>query len=153
MPSPQDFPAVLSQLRDILKPYEPHLVVQDDAPAGYSLDAPPSRSYPKGLFFGAAQTKKNYVSFYLMPVYMYPELLDDISPELRRRMQGKSCFNFKTAEPALLEELAALAQHSFERLQKEGLVNTYEAMAAEKAREAAALEWAEATIQDVAGTA
>lgn len=28
-------------------------------------------------------------------------------------MQGKSCFNFKTREPALLKELAALIQASF----------------------------------------
>ena len=38
-----------------------------------------------------------------MPVYMFPDLLDGISPELRRRMQGKSCFNFKKAESALLK--------------------------------------------------
>jgi hypothetical protein len=52
------------------------------------------RNGKKVIFFGAAQIKKNYVSFYLMPVYMFmfPKLLDNISPELKKHMQGKSCF-------------------------------------------------------------
>jgi hypothetical protein len=63
--------------------------------------------------------KKNYVSFYLMPVYMYPDLLQDISPELKKRMQGKSCFNFKKVEPNLFEELAVLTRKSVEKFQQE----------------------------------
>ncbi len=43
-----------------------------------------------------------------MPVYVNPALLEAISPELRKRMQGKSCFNFKTIDMQLFEELAAL---------------------------------------------
>lgn len=54
-----------------------------------------------------------------MPVYMYPEMLDDISPELRKRTQGKSCFNFKTVDETLFDELAALTKRGFERFQQE----------------------------------
>jgi hypothetical protein len=43
-----------------------------------------------------------YVSFYLMPVYMYPDLVDGISLELTKRKQGKSCFNFETVDDHLL---------------------------------------------------
>ena len=71
------------------------------------------------LFFGSAQVKKNYVSFYLMPVYMYPELAKEISPELKKRMQGKSCFNFKKVEPALFEELAELTKKGAEKFKEE----------------------------------
>jgi hypothetical protein len=39
---------------------------------------------------------KSYVSFHLIPVYMFPDLLKGLSPALEKRMQGKSCFNFKT---------------------------------------------------------
>jgi pyruvate dehydrogenase complex dehydrogenase (E1) component len=51
-----------------------------------------------------------------MPVYMYPDLLEGLSESLKKRMQGKACFNFKTIDPALLEELAALTQKGYERL-------------------------------------
>jgi hypothetical protein len=54
-----------------------------------------------------------------MPVYMYPDLLSNISPELKKHMQGKSCFNFKKVEPELLKELSDLTKKGAERFQKE----------------------------------
>jgi hypothetical protein len=54
-----------------------------------------------------------------MPVYMYPDLLNGISPELKKHMQGKSCFNFKKIEPELFKELFELTQKSAERFQEE----------------------------------
>jgi hypothetical protein len=56
----------------------------------------------------AVQMKKNYVSYHLIPVYAIPTLLDAISPALKKRMQGKSCFNFTAIEPAQVKELKAL---------------------------------------------
>jgi hypothetical protein len=93
--------------------------VKADTPDTYYLDGPYSEMWKKELFFGSAQIKKNYVSFYLMPVYMYPDLLKDISPELKKRMQGKSCFNFKKLEPALFAELAELTRKGAEKFKKE----------------------------------
>jgi len=118
-----DFPLVFEQLKSILKPYEKGLTLKADSRDTYYLDGPYSEKWKKELFFGSAQIKKNYVSFYLMPVYMYPDLLEDVSPELKRHMQGKSCFNFKKVEPELFQELADLAKKSYERFQKEELSN------------------------------
>src|SRR5688500_19105591 len=74
--SPQpDFPLVFEKLKSILKPYETGLNITADTPEAYSLDGPYSEKWKKELFFGSAHIKKNYVSFYLMPVYMYPDLL------------------------------------------------------------------------------
>ena len=119
MSAAKDFQAVFDGLRNILKPYEEELTIKSDTPEAYYLDGPYSEKWKKELFFGSAQIKKNYVSFYLMPVYMYPELLKEISPELKKRMQGKSCFNFKKVEPALFEELAALTRKGAEKFKKE----------------------------------
>jgi len=119
MSSKNDFPLVFEQLRKMLKPFEKKLVLQVDNTNTYHLDGPYSEKWKKDLFFGSVQVKKNYVSFYLMPVYMYPDLLNDISPELRKHMQGKSCFNFKKVEPDLFKELSSLVKKSFERFRKE----------------------------------
>ena len=62
------------------------------------------------LCFGGVRRGKNYVSFYLMSVYACPELLRSMSPELRKRMQGKSCFNFKEVDEKLFQELATLTK-------------------------------------------
>lgn len=114
--SPQaDFPLVFEQLKSILKPHEKNLALTADSSTAYSLDGPYSEKYKQVIFFGSAQIKKNYVSFYLMPVYMFPDLLKNISPELRKHMQGKSCFNFKKVEPELFKELAELTQQSIEK--------------------------------------
>ena len=120
--SPQtDFPLIFEQLKNVLKPLAPKLNVTADTPEAYSLDGPYSEKWKKQLFFGAVQIKKNYVSFYLMPVYMYPDLLEGISPQLKKHMQGKSCFNFKKVEIDLFKELAELTRKSAERFQKENI--------------------------------
>jgi hypothetical protein len=117
--SNNDFPVVFEQLKNILKPYAEKLTVKVDTSDTYYIDGPYSEKWKKQLFFGSAQVKKNYVSFYLMPVYMYPELLQEISPDLKKRMQGKSCFNFKKVESDLFDELAVLTRKSVEKFQQE----------------------------------
>jgi hypothetical protein len=115
MPTSNDFSIVFEQLKKILKPYAPKLTITADTATSYSLDGPYSEKWQKVIFFGAAQIKKNYVSFYLMPVYMFPELLKEISPELKKHMQGKSCFNFKQVEPDLFKELKDLTRKGVEK--------------------------------------
>jgi hypothetical protein len=119
MAAKNDFPLVFEELKNILKPYEKQLTLKTDSSDSYYLDGPYSEKRKKELFFGSAQIKKNYVSFYLMPVYMYPELLQDASPELKKRMQGKSCFNFKKVEPELFAELAELTRKGAEKFNEE----------------------------------
>jgi hypothetical protein len=119
MPPQNDFPLIFEQLKNILKPYAKNLSVKVDTPDTYYLDGPYSEKWKKELFFGSAQIKKNYVSFYLMPVYMYPELLNDISPELKKHMQGKSCFNFKKVETDLFKELEELTRQGVEKFRQE----------------------------------
>ena len=117
-----DFPLVFERLRTILQKYESWLALTSDVPGNYSLDAGYSEKFKRVIFFGAVQIKKNYVSFHLMPVYVRPELLDGISADLRKRMQGKSCFNFTGIDEALFQELAVLAEKGFEAYQAVELV-------------------------------
>ena len=119
MPAQNDFSTVFEELKKILTPYARNLTVKADTPDTYYLDGPYSEKWKKEIFFGSAQIKKNYVSFYLMSVYMYPELLKGVSPELKKHMQGKSCFNFKKVEPDLFEELATLTKKGAEKFKEE----------------------------------
>jgi len=57
-----------------------------------------------------------------MPVYAFPDLLKGISPALKKRMQGKSCFNFTEIDDEMLAELAALTKRGFERFKKEDMI-------------------------------
>lgn len=89
-----DLTTVFAALAAILRPYAAKLVVKADTESSLYLDTRHLMTNRQPLFFGAVQVKKKYVSFYLMPVYVRPSLLEGISPALRKRMQGKSCFNF-----------------------------------------------------------
>ena len=117
--SENDFSILFDRLKALLVPYASSLNVIDDQPDKYYLETGYSEKWKKPLFFGSAIVQKNYVSFYLMPVYMYPELLKGISPELQKRMQGKSCFNFKSLIGETVGELEKLAGLGVERLKSE----------------------------------
>lgn len=116
------FKEIFEQLKSILKKHEKSLMLKTSTDDNYYLDAGYYEKYKQQLFFGAVTVKKNYVSFYLMPVYVFPELLKDISPELKKRMQGKSCFNFKQIDDRLFKELEALTKKSFDEFKKAGLL-------------------------------
>jgi hypothetical protein len=122
MPKQADFQAIFQKLKSILKKHEPHLTLKTDKAEVYYLDAGFSEKYKRDMFFGSVQIKKNYVSYYLMPVYVFPELLQGISPVLQQRMQGKSCFNFAAADEQLFRELAQLTKRGFDKFKQEGLV-------------------------------
>ena len=96
--------------------------MQTDSASNYYLNGPKPNTMGKPVFLGAVMSKKAYVSYHLMPVYMFPELLDDISAELKKRMQGKSCFNFKVVDNTLFLELEASTRDSFQRFMAEGYV-------------------------------
>jgi hypothetical protein len=108
-----DLPAVHDRLRGILEPYRARLVVGAEGPAGVTLVRTGS-GRPED-FVAGTRLGKRYVSYYLMGVYEDPALLDGISPDLRRRMQGKSCFNFTKVDEPLLAELGDLTQRSIAR--------------------------------------
>jgi hypothetical protein len=115
------FQPVFEQLRALLQPFESQLTLKVSTDANYYLVAPYSPKWKAEVMFGAVQIKKNYVSYYLMPVYMYPDLLDGVSARLKRRMQGKSCFNFRKVETDLWAELSSLTERGFERFRTENL--------------------------------
>src|SRR5262245_60995519 len=107
MPQAAVFEDTFVKLRAILEPYAKRMVVQTDQPANYTLGSPTQKDrLGRPLFIAAVQINKNYVSFHLMPVYGCPELVEQLSPTLRKRMQGKSCFNFTSIDPPQLKELA-----------------------------------------------
>lgn len=109
-----DLAAVHDRLRAILAPYQDRLTVSRDGPEGTTLEMPGLEGKPWG-FVAGTRLGRRYVSFYLMSAYGQPDLLDSMSPALRRRMQGKSCFNFSTIDEPLLAELEALTARGIGR--------------------------------------
>ena len=105
-----EFPAVFAGLKAILLPYAPRMTVVKDTAEWYYLDTKQIRPNKKPVGFAAVHLGKAYVSFHLMSVYANPKLLAGMSPALKKRMQGKACFNFTAVDEALFAELDALTK-------------------------------------------
>ena len=115
MPKQTDFEAAFTKLKEILKPFEPKLLVVADTKIHYALETTHVMKNKQRLYFAGIKVGKSYVSYYLMPAYACAEVRDAISPELKRRMQGKSCFNFTVPDEKLFKELAKLTKIRFKR--------------------------------------
>ena len=85
---------IFTALRALLGDYQGDFVVKTDKPNHCCLETRAPSLNGRRLLFASAKIKKNYVSYYLPPLYMFPELASRMSPGLRGRLQGQSCFNF-----------------------------------------------------------
>ena len=113
-----DLGKVYDALCAILMPYEKKLKRKDYGKDFYYLETHDKVYRDKPMCCGGVRLGKNYVSYYLMTVYASPELLKGMSPELKKRMQGKACFNFTSVDPKLFAELETLTRVGFERFAK-----------------------------------
>jgi hypothetical protein len=116
-----EFPAVFERLKAILKPYAPRMVVVKDDVTWYHLDTKFLGKNKRPVMFAAVRVGKGYVSFYLMCVYCKPEWIAEMSPGLKKRMQGKACFNFTSIDEELFDDLEALTKTGAEWFLKGGL--------------------------------
>lgn len=107
-----DFDATFAELRALLVPYAKNMVVVHDTPENYFLDTKRTAPNGKPLMFAAVRKGKSYVSFHLFPLYMFPDLVKELSPALKKRMQGKSCLNFKAIDEEQLAALRELVERS-----------------------------------------
>lgn len=105
------FDEVHAQLRQLMIDAAPGQIVTRDEPGDLVVRTPhPDPKTGEPGWFGTVTTRKSYVAYHLMPLYSNPALGDAISHALAKRRQGKTCFNFKSIDPALFAELADLTR-------------------------------------------
>ena len=122
MATKTDLRAVFERLKEIFAPYEPKMSIAQNSDNMYVLNTRHllKKNYP--LMFGGVRLGKNYVSYHLMSIY--GDLVEStvISPELKKRMQGKTCFNFTTIDEPLFRELAKITKEGAKRFSDEKVV-------------------------------
>jgi hypothetical protein len=126
-----EFKPIFVRLRDILRRHAGRLDVKEDSETCYCLEGnvgPAMLKVWKGKMkkpaipVGWVEIGKAYVSYHLMAIYGNDKLLDGMSQELKARMQGKTCFNFKQEDEALFQELEHLTVRGFDCFKKAGFV-------------------------------
>lgn len=70
----------------------------------------PQKTYVAGVI-----QQKNYVSFYLSPIYSHPELVQQVNSELRKYLKGKSCFNIAKTTSHIYEQIEKILQIGIEK--------------------------------------
>jgi len=116
----KDFAVVFAALRNILTPYEGRLSACEKGPGYYYLESLEPTYKNRPMFFAGVKAGKSYISYHLLPLYMNPELNQKIPPELKKRMQGKACFNFTAVDPAVFKQLSALTQTGYKVFKDRG---------------------------------
>jgi len=125
------FDIVFARLKEILQKYSGPFTVKPDTNTKYGLYAqigPATLKIWGGKMKKPAmpvawiETGKAYVSYHLMGVYGNTALLKGLSKELKARMQGKTCFNFKKVDEKIFMELDSLTSRSIEDFRKSGFI-------------------------------
>lgn len=107
----EDFATVFARLRSLMLTAAPGMTVTKDLPGALELRTAtldPKTKQPG--WFGTVTIKKTYVAYHLIPLYTHPELAARVSPELEKRRQGKTCFNFTRSDETLFKELSRLTK-------------------------------------------
>ena len=124
-----EFESIFARLRGILQKHKGNFAVTDE-PGNYCLAGNPGpalavrkgKTKQREMPIAWTSISKAYVSYHLMGIYMNPKLQKSISRELKARMQGKSCFNFKNSDETRFAELDQLTRRSIEDLKKAGFI-------------------------------
>ena len=116
------FSGIFKTLQGVMSDYATDLFVAKNESDNYYLETRFIMKNKEKMFLGAVNIKKNYVAYDLMPIYVYPDLLEGLSLALRKRMQGKSCSNFKEYEAILFKELSELTKTAYQRFQTAGYI-------------------------------
>ncbi len=97
-------------LRAMLVPY------QDALDAGeiygiHVLHRPGARAHD---WFAGVRPGKGSAKLMLLPMKTHPELVDGLSPALRKRLTGDALFTLKPGDEALLAELGRVVASAFD---------------------------------------
>jgi hypothetical protein len=117
-----EFEEVFAALKAILKKHERTLFVLKDEPQEYTLVTKADSNRGMKMWFAGVRAGKAYVSYHLMPLYFNPPMNALVSPALKKRMQGKTCFNFKSVDKDLFAELKTLTQAGLDSYRKRELL-------------------------------
>ena len=123
MPANETSSEVFGRLRAILQELAPQLAVTKDEPRFYWMHTKPPGRREKPYIFGAVLAMDDGVKIHLPMLRSYPDLREQVSPELRRYTPDQTIFIFPASgadlTDVLLAELAGLAKTCLDRLKQD----------------------------------
>src|SRR5258705_7524547 len=124
-----EFETVVGRLKAILQNHAGNFTVKPDTNDSYGLQGKPGPAALKAwggklkkpvMPIAWIEISKAYVSYHVMGLYTNTALQNSMSKELKARMQGKTCFNFKKINETLFIELEQLTVKAIDDFKKLG---------------------------------
>lgn len=117
---------VFHNVKALLAMYVPPFEARTDEWGGYHLwKTKPivanGRKRNEVYFAGVVQ-RKGYVAFHYMPVYAQPDLKAIFKPELLALLKGRACFNLKTPDPKVTNQVKKALADGFKMYKRNGWV-------------------------------
>ena len=113
----QDKTEIFSKIKSILSQYSPPLKAVKNSAIGYELQGTKNDTIGnreiEEMYFSSVLIQKNFVGFYFFPVYSHVGLIEEIPPELKKCLKGKSCFHITKLDDALLLQIQQLVKKGF----------------------------------------
>ena len=96
---------IFKKLEALASTYAPPLTFQTNQISKCSLISKKpveylGRKMPE-MYFGAVQIHKGFTALYLMHIYVQPDKVEKLSPNLKKLLKGKSCFHIKHLDSEL----------------------------------------------------
>ena len=98
-----------AQLRALLEPYEGKL----ERAQIYGIDVLKRPGAKTHDWFAGVRSGPGTAKLMILPIKTHPELLDHISPALRKRKSGDALFTLRPGDDALIDELGRLLARAF----------------------------------------
>jgi hypothetical protein len=110
-PTQEELWEIEARLRSILTPYESRL----ETASIYGIPTLRRTGATAHQWFAFVKAEARHVSFFLLPMLTYPELMADVSPALLKRRTAKSMLKFTALDEPLFVELEGLVARAYER--------------------------------------
>ena len=121
-----DIAQIDNVLKEILKHHKDNLKIRHDNEKTFEVCGTKERMQGKqkvdGYYFASVMQKPKDVRLYFFPIYTHVSEFEDISPELRKCLKGKSCFHIKKVTPELEMDIKNMVQKGIDLYLKDDLI-------------------------------
>src|SRR5690349_3122344 len=117
---------IFDALKNILFAASPPLKIRTNTENNFEVsgtkEAMQGKQKVDGFYFASLVPKPKDVRFYFFPIYSHPASFENLSPEMKKNLKGKSCFHFKKLDENLEKELKEIVAKGVEIYKQENLI-------------------------------
>ncbi|MEP0263755.1 hypothetical protein [Dokdonia sp.] len=113
-------------LRTIIKAHLGPLQLRKDDESGLeaagTIPTMQGKQKVDGIYFASVMPKPKDARLYFFPIYTDATHFENIAPELRKCLKGKSCFHIKKLDKGLQEEITKMIVTGIKVYQEKGIL-------------------------------